>query len=224
MVASPSPRTSLLRALFTDPPRPFCAGTPIFWPGEPARHLFFLATGLVKLTDVSLTGDEMIIRLYQPGAIFGERCFVQGMQQYRATALEQSDVLQITARSLLEQVRRRSDTLLELLGELSERLATTDGEFQTFVSETVVVRLGAKLLALAPISQTATDWLDLPHGFRHEELAQMLGVQRETVTRALANLRKLGLVATAARGHIRIHRADMHRFLTGAGRAGLKLS
>jgi len=190
-------------------------GARIFWPGEPARNLFFLATGLVKLTDVSIGGGEIIVHLYQPGEIFGEGCFLQAAQQYCATALEQSDVLETSASGLIERVRSRPDTLLELLGELSGRLAATDGEFQTFVSETVVVRLGAKLLALASVSDTASDWLDLPHGFRHEEFAQMLGVHRETVTRAIANLKRLGVVATVRRGPIRIHRSEMRRFLRG---------
>ncbi len=213
MLAKSTPRTKLLQSLFTGSVRQISPGTRIFWPGEPARNLFFLATGLVKLTDVSVTGDEIIVHLYQPGAIFGERCFLQGAQQYCATALEHSDVLEISAGRVIEQVRSRPDTLLELLGDLSGRLAATDGEFQAFVSETVVVRLGAKLLALAAASETASDWLDLPHGFRHEELAQMLGVQRETVTRAIANLKKLGMVATAGRGPMRIHRAEIRRFL-----------
>jgi CRP-like cAMP-binding protein len=168
---------------------------------------------MVKLTDVSIMGDEMIVRLYQRGEIFGESCFLQAAQQHCATALEHSEVLELPARQVIEQVQGRPDTLLELLGELSGRLAVTDGEFQAFVSETVVVRLGAKLLALTAALETGSDWLDLPHGFRHQELAQMMGVQRETVTRAITSLRRFGLVATPGRGTIRIHRARMRRFL-----------
>lgn len=41
--------------------------------------------------------------------------------------------------------------------------------------------------------------LDLPHDFHHEELAQMLHVRRETVTRAMTNLKELGLVSTGSR-------------------------
>ena len=76
-------------------------------------------------------------------------------------------------------------------------MTAIDGEFQSFVSDSVLVRLGAKLLALASVSASSGDWLDLPHGFSHEAFAQMLGVHRETVTRAIASLRKLGVVATA---------------------------
>lgn len=188
-------------------------GTRIFEPGEPARNLFFLATGVVKLTDVSLLGAEIIIRLYQPGDIFGERCFLRGAQQHWATALESSTVLELSTHHLIEQVRNRPDMLLDLLGELSGRVAATDDAFQAFVTETVVVRLGARLLALVEALEATTDWLDLPYGFRHQELAQMIGVQRETVTRAIASLKRLGLVATAGRGPIRIHRAAMRRFV-----------
>jgi CRP-like cAMP-binding protein len=193
--------------------RQISRGTRIFWAGEPAHNLFFLATGMVKLTDVSTVGDELIVRLCQDGEIFGESCFLQAAQQHCATAIEHSEVLELPARQVIEQVHGRPDTLLELLGELSGRLAATDGELQALASETVVVRLGARLLALAEALETESDWLDLRHGFRHQELAEMMGVQRETVTRAIGSLRKLGLVATAGRGPIRIHRAQMRRFL-----------
>jgi len=174
---------------------------------------------MVKLTDVSPAGDEIIVRLYRPGEIFGERCFQQGAQTCCATALSDSDVLAISARHVIEHVRTQPDTLLELLGELSGRLTDTDAELQAFVSETVVVRLGTTLLALATASEHAREWLDLPHGLRHEEFAQMLGVRRETVSRAFAHLRNLGVVATA-RGSIRVHRVAMQRFLSGDDRAG----
>jgi CRP-like cAMP-binding protein len=209
----PLSRAQTLRSLFTGSVTRISPGARIFWPGEPARHLYYLASGLVKLTDVSVAGDEMIVHLYQPGEIFGERCFLPAAQRYFATALEPSDLLTMTATGLIEQVRNRPDTLLDLLGELSGRLAATDGEFQAFVSDSVAVRLGAKLMALAACSGQDDDWLDLPHGFRHEEFAQMLGVHRETVTRAIANLKKLGVVATARRRPIRIHRSEMRRFL-----------
>ena len=80
--ASSSPRTALLRALFHGPGRSINSGATIFQRGDPSRSLYFLATGVVKLTDVSPVGDEIIIRLIQPGDIFGERCFMGG-----ATAL-----------------------------------------------------------------------------------------------------------------------------------------
>jgi CRP-like cAMP-binding protein len=209
----PSRRSTLLRSLFTGPVRQISPGTRLFWAGEPAHNLFFLATGMVKLTDVSITGDERIVHLYERGEIFGESCFLPAAQLYCATALEQSEVLQMPARRVIEQVQSRPEILQELLGELSSRLAVTNGEFQAFVSDKVVVRLGARLLALVAALESENDWLDLPHGFRHQDLAQLMGVQRETVTRAIAALRRLDLVTTVGRGAMRIHRTKMRRFL-----------
>ena len=104
---------------------------------------------------------------------------------------------------------------MELLGELSGRLAAAHGELQALLSQSVLVRLGAKLLDLVAESKTGGVWLDLPHDFHHEELAQMLHVRRETVTRAMTNLKELGLVATGGRGRVRVHRTEMRRFVRG---------
>jgi len=212
LAASPQ-RATRLRSLFTGPVRRVGPGGRVFEPGQPARNLFFVAKGLVKLTDVSPAGDEVIVHLYHAGEIFGEHCFVGTAQQFFATAVEYSDLLEMPASGVIDQIRSRPDTLVELLGALSSRLTTIDGEFHSFVSDSVLVRLGAKLLALASASERDGDWLDLPHGFSHEAFAQMLGVHRETVTRAIAGLRKLGVVATAGRRAIRIHGHAMRRFL-----------
>jgi CRP-like cAMP-binding protein len=208
-------RATQLRSLFTGPVKRVISGGRVFEPGQPARNLFFVAKGLVKLTDVSPAGDEVIVHLYHPGDIFGERCFLGAAQQFFATAVEHSDVLEMPASGVIDQIRSRPDTLVELLGELSGRLTAIEGEFHSFVSDSVLVRLGAKLLTLASAPDRDGDWLDLPHGFSHEAFAQMLGVHRETVTRAIAGLRKLGVVGTAGRRRIRIHRHAMRRFLGG---------
>jgi len=215
VTSAASQRGTQLRSLFTGPVKRISPGGRIFEPGQPARNLFFVAKGLVKLTDVSPRGDEVIVHLYHPGDIFGERCFLRTPQHFFATAFEHAEVLEMPASSVIDHIRERPDTLLDLLGELSGRLTAIDGEFHSFVSDSVLVRLGAKLLALASPSARDDDWLDLPHGFSHEAFAQMLGVHRETVTRAIASLRKLGVVATPARRPIRIHRHEMRRFLGG---------
>jgi CRP/FNR family transcriptional regulator, cyclic AMP receptor protein len=211
-------KTKLVAALFTGSARQVSRNTKIFRAGEPTRSLLLVASGLVKLTDISTSGDEIILALYRSGEIFGELCFRGGVQECDATAIERSEIIEIPADLLIEHIRTRPDALMELLGELSGRLAAAHGELQALFSQTVLVRLGTKLLDLAAESKTGGDWLDLPHDFRHEELAQMLSVRRETVTRAMANLKELGLVATAGRGRVRVHRSEMRRFVRGKQR------
>jgi CRP-like cAMP-binding protein len=208
--------------MFRGPVRQVRPGTHIFQPGESARSLFFLSSGLVKLTDVSVAGDEVIVRLFRPGEVFGERCFLKGVQQYSATAIEPCGVLEMPTARLIEELRNSPEILLDLLGELSGRLAETDDEFHSRASEKLVVRLGAKLLALGDLSLPGGDWFELPHGFRHEELAQLLGVQRESVTRAIASLKTLGVIAASGRSPIRVHRARMGRFLSVRSTSGIQ--
>lgn len=215
---NPLPKSKLVASLFTYPASQVSRNTRIFRAGEPASSLFFLASGLVKLTDMSPSGHEIIVEFYRSGEIFGELCFRGGVQEYSATTVERSELREIPAGLLVKQVRTRPDALMELLGELSGRLATGHGELQALLSQTVLIRLGTKLLDLAAESKTSSDWLDLPHDFRHEELAQLLRVRRETVTRAMTSLKELGLVATGGRGRVRVHRTEMRRFVKGKRR------
>lgn len=216
----PLPKTTSLAALFTSPGRSIARETRIFRPGDPAANLFFLASGLVKLTDLSPTGDEIVVELYRSGEIFGELCFRGGVHACGATAVEPSVIFEVPVELFIDQLRTRREALMELLGELSGRLAAAHGDLRAFLSHTVLVRLGAKLLDLVPASQTSRVWADLPYVVRHEELAQMLRVRRETVTRAMANLKELGLISTAGRGRVRVHRAAMRRFMRRRERSG----
>ena len=209
------PKTNLVASLFTGPTRQVGRNTRIFRAGEPALCLWFLASGLVKLTDISTSGDEIVVELYRPGEIFGELCFVV---ESKTTAPPLSNGPRSTKSRRISWSARfepGQTPLMELLGELSGRLAAAHGELQALLSQSVLVRLGAKLLDLVAESKTGGDWVDLPHDFHHEELAQMLHVRRETVTRAMTNLKELGLVATGGRGRARIHRPEMRRFVRG---------
>ena len=77
-----------------------------------------------------------------------------------ATAVERSEIREIPADLLIKQIRSRPDALMELLGELSGRLAAAHGELQALLSQTVLVRLGTKLLDLVSRIEDwqATGW------------------------------------------------------------------
>jgi CRP-like cAMP-binding protein len=60
-------------------------------------------------------------------------------------------------------------------------------------------------------------WITLPQSFRHGELARLLGVRRESVTRAIQELRKLDIVESTRHGSLRIHKARLRLWVSGSG-------
>ena len=199
--------------LFDGPGRTVPKGARIFQPGDLSEGLFFVRRGLVKLSTVLPSGEEITFRVYPANEIFGEFCFCWPVQRFWATALELSEVVEVTAVHAIESIVRRPELGVRLVSALSERIASAYDELQTISTSIVVVRLAAKLLTLPTAESSSGHWVELGRRFTHEELAQILGVRRETLTRAMSRLRELGLVEHTAGSPTRMHRAGLQGFL-----------
>ena len=203
----------LWSTLFDGPGRTVPKGARIFQPGDLSESLFFVQRGLVKLSTILPSGEEITFRVYPANEIFGEFCFCWPVQRYWATALESSDVVEVTAGQAIESMVRHPELVGPLVSALSERIASAYDELQTISTSIVVVRLAAKLLTLPTAESSNGHWVELGRRFTHEELAQILGVRRETLTRAMSRLKELGLVEHTAGNPTRMHRAGLQGFL-----------
>jgi CRP-like cAMP-binding protein len=208
------PTGNIFSTLFDGPERTVPKGVRIFQPGDAGNTLFLLRHGLVKLSTRSSKGDEITLRVYRPGEIFGETCLCQGVHRYWATALEASDVVESPAGRALESLMQSPGLALELVVNLTERLASAYDELQAVSSRVAVRRIATKLLNLPGVELDHNGWLELTNRFTQEELAQIVGVRRETLTRGLVRLRELGVVEYTAPRAIRIHRARLQTILT----------
>ena len=203
----------LWSTLFDGPARTVPKGGRIFQPGDVSEGLFFVRRGLVKLSTVLPSGEEITFRVYPVNEIFGEFCFCWAVQRFWATALESSEVVEVPAVRAIEWIVRRPELVVPLVSALSERIASAYDELRTISTSIVVVRLAAKLLTLPTVESSNGHWVELGRRFTHEELAQILGVRRETLTRAMSRLKELGLVEHTAGNPTRMHRAGLQGFL-----------
>ena len=204
-----SDTTAVLAALFDGPECGVPAGARIFCPGDISQSLFLLRRGLVKLSALSQKGDELTLRLCRPAEIFGEGCFCRGVHRYCATAVEPSGLVEVPAARVLEAMIHEPELALELVSNLAERLASAYDEIQMVSSRTAVIRVASRLLTFPGEERSENGWAELTKRFTHEELAQIVGVRRETLTRTLARLRGLGLVQCALGRPMRLHRRGL---------------
>jgi CRP-like cAMP-binding protein len=205
--------TAVLAALFDGPERGVPEGARIFCPGDISQSLFLLRRGLVKLSTLSPKGDELTLRLYRPDEIFGEGSFCRGVHRYWATAIEPSELVEVSTARAFEAMIQEPELALELVSNLADRLVSAYDEIQTVSSRIAVVRVASRLLTFPGVERSDTCWAELTRRFTHEELAQIVGVRRETLTRALARLRGLGLVECAPGRSMRLHRRGLEAFL-----------
>jgi len=172
-------------------------GALLFVEGQTPRGAFILCSGKVKLSTTSRNGKVLILRMAEAGTVLGLSAVITG-EAYELTA-ETSMPCQV---NFVER-----DTLLRLLESNSEAglhaTQTLSREFQAAyrdIHELVLARSSAGKLARLLLSWTpGRERPELPEvrirsNATHEEMAQMIGSSRETVTRLLSDLKKRDLI------------------------------
>jgi CRP/FNR family cyclic AMP-dependent transcriptional regulator len=214
-----SMRGTVCTALFTGSPRVVERGERVFNAGDAADALFQVRSGLIKLTAITPAGDEMLLEVYYPEAIFGEMCFCDEAHTATATAIEDSEVLTASLGQLRNVLRQQPDLALTLFGEFAARLSSAYSNLQTAVFDIVLTRIAVKLAELAAHGQRADDGTsELLYKVPHSDLAEMLGVRRETVTRAMVELRRLNLIAYLPDGRLRLDAAKLQEYIAQIAR------
>src|SRR5437870_5770947 len=166
------------------------AGKIFYSPNETGEVLFILKKGRVQLYRMSSEGRKLIIGTIEAGSIFGEMMLVgQGMYDAFAEAIEESLICVMKRRDVETMLVTKPRVALRLLEVMAKRLRETEERLEQAIFGDVQSQLIALLLRMHREHKTET--IDTTH----EALADQLGVYRETVTIALSNLRKRGLIS-----------------------------
>lgn len=178
-------------------------GTAIFREGEPARGLFVITEGRVKLARLSPAGREQVLHVEGAGASLGEvPVFDGGGYVATAVALTEARLLFVEREALFALCRRRPDVALGIIAVLARRLRGFAALIEDLALRDVTERLAGFLLAEAP---RAGGFFEIG---TQDEVAARLGTVRELVSRSLTRLTAAGLIARTGR---RVHVLDTKR-------------
>lgn len=189
-------------------------GHVVYSPDDPAERLFILKRGEVEVSRMTPDGKKLVLARLGPGAVFGEMT-VLGQRLHRSFAEAVSDCLVcVMSRSDVERLLlgdpRIARRLVQMLGT---RLAQIENQLEEFAFKSLSARLAGLLLRLA----TDTDWRGrrVLNGLTHQQLAELLGTYRETVTATLNQFRDQGLVEIGRRRIVLLDPAALERVATG---------
>lgn len=178
--------------------------------GDPARSIYFLRRGLVKITALSKDGKEIILNVHQPGEIFGEFCLCDGARNAAAVAMEPAEVVEISLEDVTRHLQSNSDALYGFLVTVCARLSRAYDTIQELSFDRLGERLAKVLLRLADeLGKETAAGTEIAHYISQEELAQMLSARREAVSTALNRLREQGLVFYGRRGKLTVDRRGL---------------
>lgn len=187
--------------------RSFEKGRYILTPHDEGELIYFLKEGEVEVYESTAEGKKMIIDILKPGDIFGYESiasdsgdavheqFIRANKDVVLCIMPKSDFL-----ALLE---KKPELALRMIRELSGRLATTESRLRAAAFSNSETRVLQELERLyAQYGEEKEGKRMLTRKFTHEELANLVGTTRETVTRTLARLEKAGRVSVSSEGYI----------------------
>lgn len=168
---------------------------------EPGDALFIIMSGRVKAVIFGENGREVTLSLLRPGDAFGEISVFDGEpRSANCVALEPTTLLVLGREDLLAHITQHPQTALNLLGEMANRLRRADDSIAQLALCDVHERLVRRIISLS-----REDGSEVPEGLllrrrpTQQELANMIGSCRETISRAFNQLARDGLIIPKGR-------------------------
>ena len=166
-------------------------GAVLFVEGQSPRGIFILCKGRVKLSICSSEGKTLILKIADPGEVLGLSATVSG-KPYELTAetLDPCQVNFVKREDFLRFLREHNEVCLRVAEQLSDKYNTACHEIRSLgLSHSAAEKL-AKLLLEWSAKGDSRQPGRLKLTLTHEEIAQMIGTSRETVTRLFADFKK----------------------------------
>jgi CRP/FNR family transcriptional regulator, cyclic AMP receptor protein len=171
---------------------------------EEGDTLFVIANGRVKVTVMSEDGREVILSILKDGDFFGEMSLLDGKPRSASVISTDSTELVILRRvDFLSHLTRFPEMASKMLATLAERLRRTNRQVESLALLNVYGRIAGTLLQLADDQGTSSEkGLTIAERPIHQEIANMAGTTRETVSRVLNDLERRGYLARDGRSII----------------------
>jgi len=190
--------------------RSFARHEVIYFPSELGQSVLLLTRGRVKIKTVTPDGRETILAFIEAGELFGELALLDGAPRDEfAEAVEAAQVLAIPRDEMLGLMSRRADVALHITKLLGFRRRRIENRLRNILFRSNRERTAALLLELAEAhgERVGNHW-EIRLQLSHQDLANLIGATRETVTVTLGQLQREGLIEVNRR---RIHILDRGR-------------
>lgn len=176
-------------------------GTVIFFENEPGDALYIIEAGQVRIYRVAEDGREKTLTLLSAGDFFGEMALIDDAPRSAiAEATDPSVLLAIHKRDFQQLIYSKPQIAVSIIRGLSHRLRQTNDQLMEAVFLDVRSRMCRLLLDLdKEYGKEYESGRLLDIKLTHQELANMVGTSRESVTRVLTELQDIGALGYVKR-------------------------
>lgn len=173
----------------------------VYIPGDAGQRVYFLNGGRIKISKVTRDGRELTLAYRVPGEIFGELCIGEGKpREEMAEAMENALVTQIDRQTFEKLVDRHPQLAWALMRIAIDRRAEVENKVARLIFRDVNSKLADLLLSLGReygVEDARGTLVAIK--ITHQEMANLIGSTRETVSLTLSHFKKQGLIAMEGR-------------------------
>lgn len=171
-------------------------GNYIFLEDSEGEQCFFVLEGSVKVTRLSKDGREVILAMLNEGDFFGEMSLLDGeSRSANVIALEKTKVLTLDRNDFIAVVNDYPQIAVQSLKELARRLRKSDRQIASLSLSDAEKRIALCIIRFADEQGVIQNGkVSIPKTPIQQDIANMAGTSRETVSRALGLLEKEDLI------------------------------
>ena len=174
----------------------FEKGDIILRPDGKIHNIFLLKKGKVRMYSISNDGQEITLHIFRPDSYFPIMLSLSDVfDKYYFEALEKVEVVKAPAQKVIEFVKSDQDILFDLTTRFSYAISGLTSRIETMAFEDAYNRIANLLLYLSQkFGEASKDKVTITIPLQHEDIANWVGIRRETVSRQFDKLHKDGII------------------------------
>lgn len=171
--------------------------TVLFYQGDPGEEFLILIEGSVKVELTNRDGKELTLAILRPYQFLGELALLDDIPRSATVAtLEDTKFLLINKRDFGRVIETYPRMCIPMLRQLTRRVRMLTDDIASMAFMDSYTRVARKLISLAQdLGETLPDGkIHIPQSLTHQELANLVGTTRETVTKILNEMKDKNLI------------------------------
>ena len=169
---------------------------PFYLPGDPSSSVYLLKKGRVKIANTAPSGKEVTFEILEPGEVFGElEVLEDAPRSTSAEALDDTLICVIPRKDFDQYLAMHPNVTVKLTKLIGLRLRKIQSRVEDLVFRDVPARLAHLLVELGKTDGvTDKQGIRLKAKLTHQEMANLIGCSRETVSATMGHFRDQGLI------------------------------
>ena len=171
-------------------------GAMLFMEGEEARGVYIVCQGRLKLLTTNTEGKTMIVKIAKPGDLLGLYATISGEKlEVTAETLQPTQLAFVTREDFLRYIRVHGEACLHVAQHMGRDCHSAYEVIRSIaLSNSVPEKLARLLMEWTVEAQESNGMVRVKLTLTHEEMAQLIGCSRESVSRSLGEFRRQRLL------------------------------